>query len=122
LFSACHQPHKRLGYLAAGVNAHVNGDLALVLRDQGMPSGFIQDLLRINLIITRQSRNILKACGLSTWADPVLMLGMPVLILWWSVKAWRTYRKLASGRLSDTEVMARAARTGSRLLRLPWPL
>jgi hypothetical protein len=112
--------------MALGVNAHVNNDIAQVLKDCGADDRHERDFYRVNRIIKDSLREATGSFNEGRFYGPHRALlkpayhaAMSTLIVRWRHKAWITFRKLESGRTNRPAVEASALRTGTMIRRLP---
>jgi hypothetical protein len=94
-------------YLLMGANAHINHDLSLTMLrmlDKGDTAKLFQDILKIDKLLMRSSKDIVDAFT-EPQAVPRLIqrrfkhaYRKPImyLILYWRFRAWRDYKHMAS--------------------------
>lgn len=113
--------------MALGVNAHVNNDIALTLRDCDASARHREDYHKVNDIIEASLGEVideLDAAGKlidpkRAVLTPVYKLAMGQLIRVWRGKAWHSFERLKSRRTSVGDIERSADKVAERLLMLP---
>lgn len=99
-------------YMALGVNAHVNNDLALALYDADFGSQYKNDYLKVNTIIFKTIKQVVESF---TEMNPIInqiknnsvQLYSPILYLLiknWRLNAWNNFEKLKQGTITKNQI------------------
>jgi hypothetical protein len=128
---ACDKAHKRqcsaFITMALGVNAHVNNDIAQVLRDTEPSDEVRRDYNLINSIIASSIDEVIDELSEETnrfgprnmLLRPLYKIIMHILIIVWRTTAWNNYKKLTSAKISVSDIEMKAVRTARLLIHLP---
>lgn len=116
-----------LAAISLGVNAHVNHDIPLVLRDLQADGRQLRDYRYVNAIISQALGEVLQTLpaesGRLRWqrqiARPFYKTAMNVLIRLWRKQAWQHYLKLEQGTYAQRRLESLAAQYATFLQRLP---
>jgi hypothetical protein len=112
--------------LLMGANAHINYDLPLALKEtlaSRPANGWLGDLRRIDKLLMQSGHQILHSYHetgsvmnfLQRYFAWLYFRPTMYRILWWRIVAWRNYRRLASGKLTQTQLAKRSTRIGRHL-------
>ncbi|GEM_PF-973799 len=106
LFDLCRKDTSyEIVYLAMGVNAHVNNDLPLTLRDVVKDPSFKEDYDKINEVIGSSLHEIFQSLERTEKAlEPVYAIGMNRVIRKWRKNAWNTYLSLVKKTTERTTI------------------
>lgn len=113
--------------MALGVNAHVNNDIALVLRDCNAQTKHYDDYVQINSIIISALNEIIDSLPndkyyygpKNKFFRPIYKYFMKLLIVRWRKQAWVNYIKLRNNIDYENEIEARAGSLARLLSKLP---
>ncbi len=117
LFDACERDScLQSQYMALGVNAHVNNDLAFSLRE--MEDNNQNDFLKINFVIRQSLSEVILSLNeknkhlqnFKNWSKPVYGELLTMLIKNWRSKAWNNYRLLTYNETSRVQIEQAATR------------
>ncbi len=117
LFDSCKaNRHNQFVYMAMGVNAHVNNDLAFTLVDVVSDEAFQQDFLKVNEIIHQSTKDIIlsleeKSSLVSFVENNFLILYkyfLDKLIENWRANVWKNYLNLKKGSTKKEAVEEKA--------------
>lgn len=106
--------------MALGVNAHVNNDIPLVLRDCGATRQHYNDYLRINTIIKNSIDEVIDRLDDNRsllhprrpLLRPIYKPVIHLLIRLWRYNAWRKFIQLTQRATSPRRIEYQAVRTG----------
>ncbi len=113
--------------MSLGVNAHVNNDIAQVLRDCRAEKKHYKDYKKINKIIKSSIHEVIDNLD----DDPALLspkrsilkpfykITMSILIRFWRHNAWRNYKKISRQDKTVKNLEKEAADSSRKLSRLP---
>ncbi|HSH55949.1 MAG TPA: DUF5995 family protein [Candidatus Limnocylindrales bacterium] len=113
--------------MALGVNAHVNNDIAQVLRDCKATKQHYRDYRLVNSIIKDSLDEVIDLFrGQDRLLSPhrrllrpIFKAGMAQLVKIWRFTAWRKFRKLQRRELSVPRLETRADKVGKGIAKLP---
>lgn len=113
--------------MSLGVNAHVNNDIALVLRDCNAQTEHYDDYARINSIIISALNEIIDSLPNDKYYygpknkifRPIYKYFMKLLIVRWRKQAWVNYIKLRNDIDYESKIEARAGHLARLLSKLP---
>lgn len=96
----------QIEYMALGVNAHVNNDLALSLYDCRIPEMFSYDYDKVNEIIIRSIPSVLHDLNCDSLKFTQSLLSK--IIISWRSLAWKRYQSLLVSQTNKKEIEYKA--------------
>jgi hypothetical protein len=113
LFDSCQNNNlMQWQYMALGVNAHVNNDLALALHEANYGQSYKNDFIKVNDIINKQIPKVVHSFSetntyINKFKNSLLSIYSPLLrytIQNWRKNSWLTYTKLLKGQTNIEQI------------------